>query len=361
METDTTEETSKLQRLQMRRKGYQVFAMRLLQEFDDICDGETYDYERIEVIDQHLQDKTRLIGELNESILSLCKVEEITGEIEASERINDKILYKRKKINTVLTSRNEFHRQITVVTNENPEMQSTGSIETQQAGSFPTHLTGSNGNLQVNDEENSNDEIQQQVTETGETSNANAEQQQHDTYSPSPTVNQQHSSFATKPRLPKITLPRFNGEVTKWNTFWDSFNSAIHSNVDVANIDKLDYLKSLIEGPAARAIQGLTLTNGNYQTAVKILEERFGKRQQIVSAHIDELLKIPSCTNDKVHSLRLVYDKISVHTRGLATLGISADQYGSLLIPVIMSKLPNEIRLQMRGNLLKRYGKSTNY
>ena len=83
METDTTEETSKLQRLQMRRKGYQVFAMRLIQEFDNICDGETYGYERIKVIDQHLQDKTRLIGELNESILSLCKVEEITGEIES--------------------------------------------------------------------------------------------------------------------------------------------------------------------------------------------------------------------------------------------------------------------------------------
>jgi hypothetical protein len=42
------------------------------------------------------------------------------------------------------------------------------------------------------------------------------------------------------------------------------------------------------------------------------LEERFGKRQQIVSAHMDELLKIPSCTSDKLDTLRLVYDKISV-------------------------------------------------
>ena len=234
-----------------------------------------------------------------------------------------------------------------MVTNENADIQSTGSIETRQVGT-PAQTTGSSENQQVNDDENSNDEIQQQeVTVTGEPSNANTEKQQHGTYSPLPTVNQQHSSFATKPRLPKITLARFNGEVTKWNTFWDSFNSAIHSNEDVANIDKFNYLKSLIEGPAARAIQGLTLTNDNYETAVKMLEERFGKRQQIVSAHMDELLKIPSCTNDKLHSLRLVYDKISVHTRGLATLGISADQYGSLLIPVIMSKLPNEIRLQI--------------
>jgi hypothetical protein len=34
-----------------------------------------------------------------------------------------------------------------------------------------------------------------------------------------------------------------------------------------------------------------------------------------------------------------------VHVRGLASLSIAADQYGSVLIPVIMSKLTSEIRL----------------
>lgn len=44
------------------------------------------------------------------------------------------------------------------------------------------------------------------------------------------------------------------------------------------------------------------------QSAIKILQKRFGKPQQIVSTHMDELLKIPNCTNDKTQSLRLVYD-----------------------------------------------------
>jgi len=29
-------------------------------------------------------------------------------------------------------------------------------------------------------------------------------------------------------RLPKLILPEFNGEVTNWQTFWDTFESAIH-------------------------------------------------------------------------------------------------------------------------------------
>ncbi|CAB3979329.1 PREDICTED: uncharacterized protein LOC107330089, partial [Paramuricea clavata] len=318
---------------------------KVINEIDEICEAESYDYERIQVIDQHLQDKLKLLNELNESILLLCDVEEITHEIEESEEINDRILSKRKKIETILKNGDKVHSKI-----NNIETQSTGSIETQPTGSSETQPTGSSENQHViNDVIPTVEGQQQESTAMVELPNTNVEQQ-HSMNLQSTQVNQQHSNSATKPRLPKITLPRFNGEVTKWNTFWDSFNSAIHTNTDIANIDKFNYLKSLIEGPAARAIQGLTLTNDNYETAIKILEERFGKRQQIVSAHMDELLKIPSCTSDKLDTLRLVYDKISVHTRGLATLGISADQYGSLLIPVIMSKLPNEIRLQIARN-----------
>jgi len=40
-----------------------------------------------------------------------------------------------------------------------------------------------------------------------------------------------------------------------------------------------------------------------------------------------------------------VFDKINVNLRGLASLGINSEQYGSLLIPIVMTKLPSELRL----------------
>ena len=45
-----------------------------------------------------------------------------------------------------------------------------------------------------------------------------------------------------------------------------------------------------------------------------------------------------------------MYDKISVNVRGLESLGVSSGQYGSLLIPVIMSKLPQEVQIQVARN-----------
>ena len=62
---------------------------------------------------------------------------------------------------------------------------------------------------------------------------------------------------------------------------------------------------------------------------------------------MDELLKIPSCVGEKSSQLRYVYDKVTIHVRGLESLGVTAEQYGSMLIPVVMSKLPTEIGVQI--------------
>ena len=133
----------------------------------------------------------------------------------------------------------------------------------------------------------------------------------------------------------------------KFRTFWDSFNSAVNQNSALLAVDKFNYLQGLLEGQAATAIQGLTLSEANYSTALDILKERFGKTQPVIYAHMDQLLKIPTCAGDKASQIRAVYDKISVHVRGLEALGIRAEQYGSFLIPIIMSKLPSEIRQQV--------------
>ena len=62
---------------------------------------------------------------------------------------------------------------------------------------------------------------------------------------------------------------------------------------------------------------------------------------------MDELLKIPNCTTDKPQMLRLVYDQLNVHIRGLAALSVNPEQYGSLLIPMITFKLPGDVQLRI--------------
>lgn len=76
-----------------------------------------------------------------------------------------------------------------------------------------------------------------------------------------------------KPRLSKLTLPKFKGDVTKWITFWDLLNSEIHPCETMAAIDKFNYLNAHLGGTASRAIQGFILTSENYASAVELAVE----------------------------------------------------------------------------------------
>ena len=87
---------------------------------------------------------------------------------------------------------------------------------------------------------------------------------------------------ATKTRLPKLALQKFKENVTCWMSFWDSFKAAVHDNPAISKIDKFNYPSSLLEGSTSKVVQGLTLTEGNYDSAVALLKERFGNKQVII-------------------------------------------------------------------------------
>jgi len=101
--------------------------------------------------------------------------------------------------------------------------------------------------------------------------------------------------MVAKPCLPKLTLPTFRGDITRWVSFWDSYESTIHSNFQLSKIDKFNYLQGLLDEAAAHSIKGLTLTEANYDSAIELLQKRF---KQTVAAHMDELIKIPVCINE---------------------------------------------------------------
>ena len=147
-------------------------------------------------------------------------------------------------------------------------------------------------------------------------------------------------------KLPKLTISSFAGDPADYQRFWDSFDAAINSNNSLDEIDKMNYLRGLLEGPAASAISGLALSNANYAIAIDILKERFGNKQIVISSHIDAMLKMSKVVSAQdIDKVRAVHDQIEIHVRGLNSLGVGAETYGTMLIPIIMDKLPEEFRL----------------
>lgn len=143
-------------------------------------------------------------------------------------------------------------------------------------------------------------------------------------------------------RLPKLELPTFDGEPKKWYDFWDIFNAAIHSRSDLAEIEKLQYLKGQLKGAALKLIDGFRLTNTNYEMVIEMLQDAYGDRDAIIDAHIIELAELKSPNSSSVQAIENFRTDMEGHLRELEALGIKMDKYGRLLSPLLMKKLPSK-------------------
>ena len=153
----------------------------------------------------------------------------------------------------------------------------------------------------------------------------------------------------TTSRLPKLTIPQFNGDPLSWQSFWDCFDSAVHSNPNLTGVQKLSYLRAQLQGDASTAITGFPLTNTNYEHSVTLLKTRFGQPYRLVNAHMQALLDTPHPTNS-LSSLQQFHDIIESHIRSLSSLGKDIESYGALLVPIILSKLPTDTKKNLARN-----------
>ena len=117
---------------------------------------------------------------------------------------------------------------------------------------------------------------------------------------------------------------------------------ALNKN-NLSPIEKFTYLRRKLEGEALEAISGLSLSSGNYQEAINILQERFGNQQAIVNAHYVQLIEIPTARNNTMSLISLT-DKIKTHLRSLIVLKQDTTH---IFVTMITSKLPKDVVIQL--------------
>ncbi|KAG1927518.1 hypothetical protein F2P79_024188 [Pimephales promelas] len=148
-------------------------------------------------------------------------------------------------------------------------------------------------------------------------------------------------------KLPKLIINKFSGDISLWQDFWNQFETAIHRNDALSKTEKFNYLKTYVAGAASKAIAGLMLTDSNYDHAIDLLQNRFGRKDLLINAHMTKLLNLcPVKKSYDVSALRQLYDECEVQIRSLESLGIASEAYGSLLCPVLLQMIPEDIALQ---------------
>ena len=157
---------------------------------------------------------------------------------------------------------------------------------------------------------------------------------------PNQNSNLQDSNISVRPRLPRQEIPPFSGDPLQFQSFWEIFDSSIHSNTSLAPISKLSYLKTLLTGKAKDALNSLGLTSGNHVEAVAILKSRFGDPQVVIQSNIDILLALhPVSSSSNITDFRTIYDKVETVSRNIQRFEVHTEHFGPILIDALMKKI----------------------
>ena len=240
-------EEEQLPRLRATRVGNKGVVTKLIPETEGILHGpyplEEKTRNRLVRIEKVLKEKTELIHDLDEKIIAVCKVEDIKEEIENAEDLKMRVM---------------------------------DAIEAISIGTTPTTPFNSSSSSNLTQETNTIF-----IPPSSPGSSSGSQQQPQGNF----------GNGTENPKTARTKLHRFKGDVTQFRTFWDTFESQVHSKPGLTKINKFSYLVSLLEGTASRAIEGLPVTEENYDSVVDILKKRFGNPQKLISTHVEELLK----------------------------------------------------------------------
>ncbi|XP_065891564.1 uncharacterized protein [Dysidea avara] len=145
-------------------------------------------------------------------------------------------------------------------------------------------------------------------------------------------------------KLPKLNLPSFDGNILNWQEFWDIFKSTIHEQ-DLPNVTKVSYLKGVLRGAAATAVGGISVTNENYDTAIRLLTDKFGKREVIIDTLYSQLQFLPVATNQS-SDVKSTFESIEKILRQLEAVKEDINNQ-KVLIQQVLSQFPTQVIVKL--------------
>lgn len=121
------------------------------------------------------------------------------------------------------------------------------------------------------------------------------------------------SAFA----LPRITIPAFKADSTKWESFRDSFEALVANNDALSKSQKLYFLKQFIDGKAAELIRHIKVSDSNYDGAWTTLKDEFDSSRSLIHAHIHAFASLPVTKLESASDLKRFRDIVNASISAL--------------------------------------------
>lgn len=142
-------------------------------------------------------------------------------------------------------------------------------------------------------------------------------------------------------RLAPIDLPKFSGNIQEWESFFDCFKVMVHQDDYYSPSQKFYYLRSTLSGQALDLIRSFPMSDANYHTAIRKLQERYDNKGLVIQSHIREILDSPRVESASSHELLKLQSHISPHVAALEVLNQPTQNWDAWLVTIIIERLDN--------------------
>ena len=113
------------------------------------------------------------------------------------------------------------------------------------------------------------------------------------------------------PKLPPVTMPSFNGR-GDWTSFWEQFEDLVDKRADLADVTKLQYLESCMQGEAKKVFSTLVKRNVNYSLAKEHLTREYGDSERAQKRLTKELRLLKGKSDSLPDQLQLAREAESL-------------------------------------------------
>ncbi|XP_014211960.1 uncharacterized protein LOC106641895 [Copidosoma floridanum] len=142
--------------------------------------------------------------------------------------------------------------------------------------------------------------------------------------------------------MPAVSVPNFSGQFCDWLEFKDLFLAIIVCDSRLSNVEKLQQLKTHVQGEAAEMLKTIQLTDANFDVAWKALEDHYTNKRRLVSALVRDLLNLPVITIESASELKALLSGTDNALAVLEQLNRHTDHWDDLIVALTVRKLDTQ-------------------
>ncbi|XP_049287140.1 uncharacterized protein LOC125765746 [Anopheles funestus] len=145
-------------------------------------------------------------------------------------------------------------------------------------------------------------------------------------------------------RLPKLSLPVFDGKYENWLNFHDSFMSMVHNAPGLSNIQRFHYLRVSLTNTALQLVQGISISEENYSIAWELLLKHYNDPNRLKAKHVEQLFEYTALKRESAAELRTLVEKFGINVKVLKQLGEPTEHWDTLLVFMLSRSLDPKTR-----------------